>query len=106
MEKRTITLLEKVFKHVLDNPGILYGFYDISFDEAAFIEENQKIPLEVMETLAIDHYFEREHEEYGITYEEACWISNFLKSGSLDDRYNLLKPYFSYLVKKINRGRV
>ncbi|MDP2860614.1 MAG: hypothetical protein Q8N98_02765 [bacterium] len=101
MTRKIIALLDKVFSHMLSSPGILYGYYDISFPEAAFIEENEKIPLEIMEILAIDHYFELECEKYDLTYKEACFVSDFLKNGSIESKYKFLKPYFHYIVKKI-----
>jgi len=99
--KRIFKLLKQVLNHILSNPQILYGFYDISFQEVAFIEENRKVPLESMEILAVDHYFEREHVEYNLTLEEARLVSAFLKKGGLDYKYKLLKPLFPFLIKKI-----
>ncbi len=100
LPKRIEDLLRKVFTKMLEEPRILHGFYDISIKEAWFIEEEKKISLNVMETLAIDHYFERESELYDLTWEEASEVSGFLKTGSFEGRYKLLKPHFKFLIRE------
>lgn len=100
LSKETKVLIEIVFKKMLKEPEILHGYYDISLKEAWFIGEEQKIPLNVVETLAVDHYFERESEIYGLTWEEASEVSEFLKTGPLEERYKLLKPHFKFLIKE------
>lgn len=100
-----IILLQRIFHKMLTETRILHGYYDITLQEAWYIEENQKIPLDVIEVLAIDHYFVLERAIYKLTLKQANKISDFLSKGRLDDRYRLLKKHFVFIEKEMKNGQ-
>ena len=61
--RRIINIFKRVLDKILSNPSYLLGFYDVSLEEVSFIERYQKIPLEIIQILAEDHYFEREYKK-------------------------------------------